>query len=216
MILGISTSQSITGIVLAEQDSIINSIEFQAIGGEKYDIGSLFTKLLAESNRQLTDIRSIVVDIGPGGTSSVRTGVAFANGLAYCLKVPILGLSSIEIIGLEVYRKTQLPVVVSMPSIKGNFYWGIYDNELVSIQYGPLENLVRSVESTYKNIALAGYNKSPVPFAGHFRNCEVTDSMGGKADISFAVRNVDKFSGKFSEYPNLPVPLTELTIPHEV
>jgi tRNA threonylcarbamoyl adenosine modification protein YeaZ len=48
--------------------------------------------MLQEAGKGLQDLRRIACVTGPGGFSSIRTGVATANALSYALKIPIGGI----------------------------------------------------------------------------------------------------------------------------
>ena len=48
--------------------------------------------MLQRCGKTLNDIHSIACVTGPGGFTSIRTGVATANALAYALKIPIAGI----------------------------------------------------------------------------------------------------------------------------
>lgn len=54
------------------------------------------SKLLAAQKIKMEKIRAIGVVIGPGGFTAVRIGVAVANGLAYGLNLPIVGIKKDE------------------------------------------------------------------------------------------------------------------------
>lgn len=54
------------------------------------------SKLLSEQKIKLEKLRAIGVVIGPGGFTSVRIGVAVANGLGYGLNLPIIGIKKDE------------------------------------------------------------------------------------------------------------------------
>ena len=47
--------------------------------------------LLKEAGWKTTDVERVACNLGPGGFTSARNGVAFANALAHELKVPLAG-----------------------------------------------------------------------------------------------------------------------------
>ncbi|MFA5020624.1 MAG: tRNA (adenosine(37)-N6)-threonylcarbamoyltransferase complex dimerization subunit type 1 TsaB [Patescibacteria group bacterium] len=53
-------------------------------------------KLLAAEKIKPEGLKAIGVVVGPGGFTSVRIGVAAANGLGYGLRVPVVGIKSAE------------------------------------------------------------------------------------------------------------------------
>ena len=56
-------------------------------------IPSILQKELQKHNFLLKDIKKIVVVSGPGSFVGTRTGVSFANSLAWGLDIPVVGLS---------------------------------------------------------------------------------------------------------------------------
>ena len=53
--------------------------------------------LLKKEDKKLEAIKSIIVVAGPGGFSSLRTGIAVANALSWFLRVPIVGIRADEV-----------------------------------------------------------------------------------------------------------------------
>lgn len=53
-------------------------------------------KLLSRRRLRFNNIKRVVVVVGPGSFSGVRTGVTTANALAFALNVPIIGLRAGE------------------------------------------------------------------------------------------------------------------------
>ncbi|MCG3205405.1 MAG: hypothetical protein KCHDKBKB_02126 [Elusimicrobia bacterium] len=61
--------------------------------------------MLSEGPWKRTNIRLIGVDVGPGSFTGVRVGLAVARTLAQGLKVPLVGISSLEAMARAVAEK---------------------------------------------------------------------------------------------------------------
>jgi tRNA threonylcarbamoyl adenosine modification protein YeaZ len=72
------------------------------------------------------DIDEIMVDTGPGGLTSTRSGISFANGLSFALDVPIVEVNSIELMVLEASLAKQHHVVGARRSNDGKFFMGFF------------------------------------------------------------------------------------------
>ena len=59
----------------------------------------LLNKLLKDSGLEKNKIEEIIVVNGPGSFTGVRIGVTIAKTLAYCLKIPIKTITSLELYG---------------------------------------------------------------------------------------------------------------------
>lgn len=111
--------------------------------GAASDLLSLLNSALETAGRQANDIGEIVVDTGPGGLTSTRSGIAFANGLAFALNVPIVGLNSLELMELQSSHHGGERVVVARRSNEGKFFMGFFETgTCTKIVLGdPLEEL---------------------------------------------------------------------------
>ena len=58
-------------------------------------------KLLTARGKTLKDVTGFVVGLGPGSFTGLRIGLATIKGLAYALKVPVVGASSLAALALE-------------------------------------------------------------------------------------------------------------------
>lgn len=72
------------------------------------------------------DIREIIVDVGPGGLTSTRSGIAFANGLAFALSIPIVEVNSLELMVLECGLPSTSRTISARRANDGNFFMGFF------------------------------------------------------------------------------------------
>lgn len=66
------------------------------------DLPALVAALLAGTGHGFADVDRIAVDIGPGNLTAVRTGVAYANGLAFALGARVATADSLELLAAQV------------------------------------------------------------------------------------------------------------------
>lgn len=81
-------------------------------------------KILTANGKTLKDVTGFVVGLGPGSFTGLRIGLATIKGLAYALKVPIVGVSSLAALALEGPIDTELFATAVVK--KGEFYVGRY------------------------------------------------------------------------------------------
>jgi len=62
------------------------------------EISPLIQKLLADSGITLGDLQLLVVDRGPGRFTGLRVGLATITTLAFALGIPVVGLTSLEVL----------------------------------------------------------------------------------------------------------------------
>lgn len=58
-------------------------------------------------NFSLKDVKTIFVNIGPGSFTGIRVGVSFARSLAFALDIPVYGITSLELLTIEMIEKTK-------------------------------------------------------------------------------------------------------------
>ena len=73
----------------------------------------------------LSEVRVIAVDIGPGLFTGLRVGMATANGLAQGLGLPMIGLSSLDLLAFPL-RHTSRLIVAIIDARRGELYTASY------------------------------------------------------------------------------------------
>lgn len=89
-------------------------------------LSGLFAKCLKGSGTEQGDITHLGVGIGPGSFIGTRTGVAFVNGMAVALSLPVAGLSSLRSAATVAILETPSIVVVRCGRRKAYFV-GVYE-----------------------------------------------------------------------------------------
>ena len=165
--LVVETSSIDYNLVLGNSSEIIFDSRHSNYDLDSKDLSSCLSFGLNFLNKKISDIGDIVVNIGPGGLSSVRGGVAFANGLSFSLAVPMVSYTSFDLLGYEAWKVEKSPVVCSIPASQGNVYLGLYHvGKVVTMRYGSprqaLESIITSLHEidTSNKITIAGKNFS--------------------------------------------------------
>ena len=84
------------------------------------------------------DIEKIVVAKGPGSYTGVRIGVTIAKTLAWTLNIPLVGISSLEVLAAGVGRYFNGCVSPLFDARRGQIYTGLYQ-----YQNGKLQSVVK-------------------------------------------------------------------------
>lgn len=92
---------------------------------QRLDYGTELRAALASAGRELEELTEIIVDIGPGRLGSTRTAVAFANGLAYARKVPLVPVNSFTLLGAYAEATHALPCLVLRSAARKQYHWGL-------------------------------------------------------------------------------------------
>lgn len=76
---------------------------------------------LADAGIAYAGLDAVVVSVGPGSFTGVRVGVAAARGLALALKIPAVGVTTLEALAREAARPG-LPVIAKIEAGRGQAY----------------------------------------------------------------------------------------------
>lgn len=111
---------------------------------------------LAEAGLSYGDLAAIAVSVGPGSFTGVRVGVAAARGLALALKIPAVGVSTLEALAAE--ADSDRPVIARIEAGRGQAYFARFAAD-GSIEFGPaaltLDEADRLVREAGDAVALA-------------------------------------------------------------
>ena len=207
--LGISTSSGQFALVLGEGGkTIYNSKEFEI----NNELDDMLNNALMSCGKEAKDISGIIVDIGPGGTSRVRTGVAFANSLSFASGIPVYPVSSMELAGVDAGNKFNLPVLATVKSIKGNAYIGLYNNGEVAIKYGPIEEIPLMTDDL-NEFVVVGFHRDAIINLPALKNKTVIDTEMLFGDVIVFIEKEELFKKrKGINFPYFAQPITENTI----
>jgi tRNA threonylcarbamoyl adenosine modification protein YeaZ len=107
--LAIDTSTDLASIALSSQGEVIEELTWHAGRNHTIELMPNVVGLLERASASRTDISGIVVATGPGSFNGLRVGMSAARGLAFALRVPIVGISTLEVEAFP-YADTGLPV----------------------------------------------------------------------------------------------------------
>jgi tRNA threonylcarbamoyl adenosine modification protein YeaZ len=124
-------------------------------------VGPLVASALAEICHRFADIGRIGVDVGPGNLASVRAGVAYANGLAFSLGLPVHSANALELMAIEADEtetETDTAHVLCLRNAgSGNVYAGLFrGHTTVGLRHGPFEPVVAAMVKELREVSVAG------------------------------------------------------------
>jgi len=172
------------------------------------DLSSIIATALSQSGLALDDVQTIAVNIGPGALSSVRSGAAFANALAYSLGATVYAFTSFELMGIVAAKVHRCPVLCSARAANGFAYVGIYRAGRRPVMgFGRLETLAPAAIDGIKRVAVAGDHKRLL--CNMLGNGRAFDSGidSSRAATFFELEHTS--DGDRKVFPDVATPLTE-------
>lgn len=113
LVLGIETSTPAASVTIGSEQGIIGSCLVSRGASHGTFILPAVEFLMKEADLSYRNLSAIAVGLGPGLFTGMRVGVATAKTLAQALSVPIIGVSSLDLLAFDVRYSAKLicPVI---------------------------------------------------------------------------------------------------------
>src|SRR5690625_1724245 len=100
-ILAIDTSTHVLGVALLKNNQIIGEYVTHLAKNHCVRLMPAIDQLMKDVKMEPDQLDKIVVAKGPGSYTGVRIGLTTAKSLAWTLNIPIIGVSSIEVLAYQ-------------------------------------------------------------------------------------------------------------------
>ncbi|MFK3961865.1 tRNA (adenosine(37)-N6)-threonylcarbamoyltransferase complex dimerization subunit type 1 TsaB [Guptibacillus hwajinpoensis] len=98
-VLAIDSSNYCMGVSVMVEGTIVGEIITNIKKNHSVRLMPAIEQLLEEVQLKPTDLDRIVVAEGPGSYTGLRIGISIAKTLAWTLNIPLVGVSSLEVLG---------------------------------------------------------------------------------------------------------------------
>lgn len=128
-VLSIDTSNYVLGIGLLDGDVVMGEYISNIKKNHSVRVMPAIQTLMEECGIKPVDLDKIVVAEGPGSYTGVRIGVTIAKTLAWTLKIPLSGVSSLAVSAASGGRYFDGYVSPFFDARRGQIYTGLYKFE---------------------------------------------------------------------------------------
>lgn len=97
MILAIDTSTQQMGVALSLPHTCLGEMTWQTRSHHSVELAPAVQFLMEKCQVQASQLKGLAVAIGPGSFTSLRIGLAFMKGMALSLRIPLLGIPTLDI-----------------------------------------------------------------------------------------------------------------------
>ena len=136
-ILCIDTATADGLVVVAREEGADGVARWRSSGRHGENLFGYIESALADAGATREEISLIGVNIGPGGFTSLRVGLATAKGLALGLDLPIVGVSALRVLARSIEGEAGLVRGPVMKAYRGDVFTAAY-----VIDGGAVEELV--------------------------------------------------------------------------
>jgi tRNA threonylcarbamoyladenosine biosynthesis protein TsaB len=161
-ILAIDTSNNALGVALFNEDRVLGEYITNMKKNHSVRIMPAINTLLKDCDLVPADLTKIVVAKGPGSYTGVRIGVTIAKTLAWALNIPLVGISSLEILASGAGRYFNGCINPIFDARRGQVYTGLFQYEngsLVTVEQDKLVMMAdwaENLKTTSKSILFIG------------------------------------------------------------
>lgn len=96
--LAVSSSTGIMTVGVGFGSALVAEMVIEAERRHAEELGPALERVTTEAGIGLGDLERLVVDVGPGRFTGLRVGLATVRALSFALDVPVVGLTSLEIL----------------------------------------------------------------------------------------------------------------------
>jgi tRNA threonylcarbamoyladenosine biosynthesis protein TsaB len=133
-LLAFDTSNNACGVALIKNDEYMGQILLEESNQQAESLFRLIDQILKKYALTYADLNAIATTIGPGSFTGIRIGIAAAKGLRLATKLPVLGLTTLEVIAYKIKNRAAsehiIPVITSH---KGTLYTQIFNKDLLPV-----------------------------------------------------------------------------------
>jgi len=125
-VLSIDTSNYVLGVALVDEQKVIGELVTNLKKNHSVRAMPAIQQLMNDCDIQIDQLSKIVVAKGPGSYTGVRIGVTIAKTLAWSKNIPLVGVSSLEVLAAngQFFNGYICPL---FDARRGQVYTGLYE-----------------------------------------------------------------------------------------
>lgn len=171
LILAVETTLARCSVALVRGEQVLAQASEPMQRGHAERLAPMAEEVMASAGGRFDGLGRIAVTTGPGSFTGVRVGLAFARGLALALGVPIVGLSSLEVLALAEGKGGWRAGVI--PSAEGVFFALYEDGEA---RIAPVRLSLEEARGHLTGRSVRLYGPAATEFVGLGGACSVLDA----------------------------------------
>lgn len=127
-IVAIDTSGSFCSVAVRVASGVVSSLSSPGSGDHFEQLPRTLERVCEQAGISTSSIEEVRIGVGPGSFTGLRIGMSFAKGLAWSLRVPLVGCSSFAGIAAAALEKAtnQHRVVVVADARRDEVFAGLY------------------------------------------------------------------------------------------
>jgi tRNA threonylcarbamoyladenosine biosynthesis protein TsaB len=161
LILGIDTATPQVGVAIGGHEGVLAS--FHSARGKQHaeTLVPAIDFIRRQARIELSEIGAVAVDVGPGLFTGLRVGIATAKAMASALRVPMVPVSSLDLLAFPV-RWTDRLVASVVDARRGEVFYAFYRQvpggvqRLTDMRVGKPEELCSELQAAGREVLAVG------------------------------------------------------------
>ncbi|MCB0989349.1 MAG: tRNA (adenosine(37)-N6)-threonylcarbamoyltransferase complex dimerization subunit type 1 TsaB [Acidimicrobiales bacterium] len=125
LILAIETSTPQVGVALVDYDGVLASFHANRDRRHAETVVPAVEFLFRQAGVGPSDLGAVAVDVGPGLFTGLRVGLATAKTMAQSLRIPMVGVSSLDLLAFAA-RMSDRRIVATVDARRGEVFAATY------------------------------------------------------------------------------------------
>jgi len=125
LILGIETATEQVSVAIGGHEGVLGL--FEVCRGRRHaeTLAPAIQFLCRQADVELAEISVVAVDVGPGLFTGMRVGLAAAKALAHALRIPMIGMTSLDLLAFPL-RHGDRTIAAVVDARKGELFYAFY------------------------------------------------------------------------------------------
>lgn len=120
MLLAVDTSTKWIGLALYDGASIVGEMVWKTNNHHTVELAPAIDSLLNRCDIEISDVKAFAVALGPGSFTSLRIGLAVVKGMSLSLRVPVIGIPTLDILA-SAQHLNDLPMLAVLQAGRERF-----------------------------------------------------------------------------------------------
>lgn len=150
MELSIDTASELASIAVSQEGRVVAELTWRCHRNHTVELLPAIDRLISQAGTTKEDLTAVFVCTGPGMYTGLRVGISTAQGLAYALRIPALGVGRLELDACP-HAAFPGPIVAIHKAGRSDLAWASYRGgpwrELSSPRLSTPDELARRVRT---------------------------------------------------------------------
>ena len=125
LLLALDTSTRQASVALCTEETLLGEYAWQVGNNHSVELLERIQRLVTECGQNMQSLEAIVVATGPGSFNGLRVALATAKSLAFALALPLVGVSTLDVIAAQ-QQQWRGPICAVMEAGRGELYAACY------------------------------------------------------------------------------------------